>query len=160
MIRFLLDIQTYDIIVLTEKSVKTVGFYYVADFLKIEKDNNAYNLSIREIFEKLLKYWKGILEEDYDEIFLIYELSDEYVSAFCIEKFNFKGRMYKRVTKKYTLQLSGWVVTIDTTNEELRQVKWEQRESFQLQCSAKTIMKGMDWSIENLRLNTNPINME
>jgi hypothetical protein len=85
MIRFLLDIQTYDIIVLTEKSVKKVDFYYVADFLKIEKDNNAYNLSIREIFEKLLKYWKGILEENYDEIFLIYELSDEYISAFCIE---------------------------------------------------------------------------
>jgi hypothetical protein len=64
------------------------------------------------------------------------------------------------MSSKYMPQLSGWAVTIDTTNEELRQVKWEQREGFQLQCSAKTLMKGIDWSIENLRLNVNPINME
>lgn len=161
MIRFLLDIQTTDILVITEKSVDRVDFYYIADFLKIERNNeNQYVLSVKEIFHELLKHWKDVLMSDSPEIFIVYDLSDQYISAFCIEKFNFKGRMYSKITKKYTQQICGHSITLDMTNEDLQKLEWEREENFTLQYDIKNIIKGIDWSIENLKINTNPIDIK
>ena len=161
MIRFLLDFQTTDIIVLTEKSVDRVDFYYIADFLKIEQnDENHYVLSVKEIFHELLKHWKSVVMSDSSEIFIVYDLSDQYISAFCIEKFNFKGRFYTKITKKYTQQINGCSITTDITNEDLQKLEWEKEENFLIQCDKKAIIRGINWSIENLKINANPIEIK
>ncbi|RFS16257.1 hypothetical protein [Emticicia sp. C21] len=160
MIRFLLDFQTTDILVITEKSVEKVDFYYIADFLKIERNSeNNYRLSVKEIFHELLKHWKSVVMSDSSEIFIVYDLSDQYISAFCIEKFNFKGRMYTKITKTHTQQICGCNITTDMTNEDLQKIEWEKDENFLLQYDIKNIIKGIDWSIENLKINTNPIDI-
>ncbi|GAB3994725.1 hypothetical protein GCM10028807_32990 [Spirosoma daeguense] len=161
MIRFLLDFQTTNIVVITDSSIQTVDFYYIADFLEIEKNEEGdYELSIRDIFKDLLKYWKFILSENSNEVFLIYDLSDQYISSFYIEKYDVKGREYLQITKKSTQELAGWSVTKNTSLLELKSRKWEVDNDFSLQGNRKSILRGLDWSIENLRINTNPVNFE
>jgi hypothetical protein len=160
MIRFLFDFQTTDIIVLTDSSIQKVDFCCVADFLEIEKSEHGdYKLSIRDIFNDLLNYWKLLLSEDSNEVFLIYDLSDQYISAFHIEKFDFKGRAYLKITKEYTQELSGWSVTKSTSLAELKSKKWEIDGSFSMHDDRNRILRGIDWSLENLRINTNPVEL-
>ena len=160
MIRFLLDFQTTDIIIITDNSIEKADFYYVADFLEIEKNEKAeYKLSVKEIFRDLLNYWKSLVEEDSNELFLIYDLSDQYISAFHLEKFDFKGRQYLKITKEYTQGLSGWAVTKNTSLSELKSKKWEVDNDYSLQVNRNIILRGIDWSLENLRINTNPVNL-
>jgi len=160
MIRFLLDISTSDIIIITDNSIQKVDFYYVADFLEIEKNENAeYELSTKDIFRDLLYYWKSLLSVDSTELFLIYDLSDQYIEAFHLEKFDFKGRLYSKITKEYTQDLSGWAVTKNTSLAELKSKKWEVDKGFSTQVYRETIVRGIDWSLENLRINTNLVNL-
>ena len=160
MIRFLLDFQTTDIIIITDKSIQKVDFYYVADFLEIKKNENAdYKLSIRDIFKDLLTYWKVLVEEGSSELFLIYDLSDQYISAFHLKMYDFKGRDYLKITKEFTQDLSGWAVTKSTSLSDLKSKKWEIDIDFSIQANRSIILRGLDWSLENLRINTNPVNL-
>lgn len=160
MIRFLFDFQTTDIVIITDNSIQKAGFYYVADFLEIEKNEKAnYNLSTRDIFNNLLNYWKLLVSENSNELFLIYDLSDQYISSFHLEEFDFKGRIYIKITRRYTQELTGWTVTKSTSLSELRSKKWEIDNDFSMQVDRKTILRGIDWSLENLRINTNSVNM-
>ncbi|RZK74496.1 MAG: hypothetical protein EOO85_15200 [Pedobacter sp.] len=160
MIRFLLDIPTSDIIIITNNSIQKVDFYYVADFLEIEKNQNAeYELPIKDIFRDLLNYWKSLLEQDLSELFLLFDLSDQYISGFHLKNTDFKGRQCLKVTKEYTQDLSGWTVTKNTSLSELKSKKWEVDKDFSTQVNRETILRGIDWSLENLRINTNLINL-
>lgn len=160
MIRFLLDISASDIIIITDNSIQKVDFYYVADFLEIEKNEKAeYELSTKDIFRDLLYYWKSLLSVHSTELFLIYDLSDQYIEAFHLEKFDFKGRLYLKVTKECTQDLSGWAVTKNTSLSELKSKKWEVDKDFSIQINRETILRGIDWSLENLRINTNQVNL-
>lgn len=160
MIRFLLDFQTTDIIIITDNSIQKSDFYYVADFLGIRKKVSAeYELSVKEIFRDLLNYWKSLVEEDSSELFLIYDLSDQYISAFHLEKFDFKGRHYLNITKEYTQELSGWTVTKNTSISELKSKRWEVDNNFSLRINREIILRGINWSLENLRINTNLVNL-
>ncbi|GAB3792605.1 hypothetical protein GCM10028819_03100 [Spirosoma humi] len=160
MIRFLLDLPTADIIIIAGNSIQKVEIYFVADFLEIEKNENAeFKPSIKDIFEDLLNYWKSLVNEDPEEVFLIYDLSDQYISAFHLKKFDFKGRQYVRLTKEYTEDLSGWSVDKSTSLSELKSKRWEVDNDFAMQANQNTILRGIDWSLENLRINTNPINL-
>ena len=160
MIRFLLDIQTSDIIIIADNSIQKVDLYYVADFLEIEKNENAeYELSVKDIFRDLLYYWKSLLKVDSSELFLVYDLSDQYIEAFHLKNFDFKGRQYLKVTKEYTQDLSGWTVTKSTSLSELKSKKWEVDKDFSTQVNRETILRGIDWSLENLRINTNLVNL-
>lgn len=158
--RFLLDLQTSDIIIITDNSIQKVDFHYVADFLEIEKNENAeYKLSVKNIFIDLLYYWKSHLNADSSELFLLYDLSDQCISAFHLEKVDFKGRQYLKNTKSYTQDLYGWEVTKGTSLVELKSKKWEVDNDFSMQVNRKTILLGIDWSLEKLRINTNPNNL-
>lgn len=160
MIRFLLDFQTTDIIIITDNLIEKADFYYVADFLEIEKNEKAeYELSVKDIFRDLLSYWKSLVEDDSSELFLIYDLSDQYISAFHLEKFDFKGRHYLKITKEYTQDLSGWAVTKNTSFSELKSKRWEVDNIFSMQISREIVLRGINWSLENLRINTNLINL-
>lgn len=159
MIRFLLDIQTTDIIIVTDNSIQKADFYYVADFLEIKKKENAeFELSVKDIFRDLLNHWKSLVEEDLSEPFLIYDLSDQYISAFHLEMFDFKGREYLKITKEYTQDLSGWTATKNTSLSELKSKKWEIDNDFSMQANREIILRGIRWSLENLRINTNLVN--
>jgi hypothetical protein len=160
MIRFLLDFQTTDIIIITDNSIQKSDFYYVADFLEIKKNENAeYELSVKNVFRDLLNYWKSLVEEDSSELYLIYDLSDQYISAFHLEKFDFKGLHYLEVTKEYTQDLSGWAVTKNTSISELKSKRWEVDNNFSMQINREIILRGINWSLENLRINTNYVNL-
>lgn len=160
MIRFLLDFQTTDIIVITNDSIQKVNFYYVADFLEIEKNENGeYKLSIREIFGALLNHWKLLLSQDSNEVFLVYDLSDEYISAFHLENVDFQGREYVKITRRYTQELSGWSVSKSLSLPELKDKKWEIDNDFSVQGSRNTLLRSINWSLENLRINTNSVNL-
>ncbi|GAB4023456.1 hypothetical protein [Spirosoma koreense] len=160
MIRFLLDFQTTNIIVITDNSIQKVDFYYVADFLEIEKnEENDYEMSIRDIFNSLLNYWKLLLSENSNDIFLIYDLSDQYISSFHLEIFDVKGRSFLKITKKHTQELTSWSVTKNTSLAELKSKKWEIDNHFSMQGNRESILRGLDWSLENLRINTNPVNL-
>ncbi|GAB2538946.1 hypothetical protein [Spirosoma aerophilum] len=160
MIRFLFDFQTTDIIIITDNSIQKSDFYYVADFLEIKNNENGeYELSVKDIFRDLLNYWKSLVEEDTSELFLIYDLSDQYISAFHLESFEFKGRQYMKITKAHTQDLSGWTVTKNTSLSELKSKKWEVAYNFSKPISREIILRGINWSLENLRINTNLINL-
>ncbi|MCX6216916.1 hypothetical protein [Spirosoma sp.] len=160
MIRFLLDFQTTDIIIITDNSIQKADFSYVANFLEIKKnENTGYELSVKAIFRDLLNYWKALVEEDSSELFLIYDLSDQYISAFHLEKFKFKGRQYLKITKEYTQDLSGWTVTKNTSLSDLKSKNWEVDNDFSMQVNREIILRGIRWSLENLRINTNLVNL-
>lgn len=160
MIRFLLDLQTTDIIILTDNSIHKSDFYYVADFLETKKNENAeYELSVKDIFKDLLAYYKSLVEEDSSELFLIYDLSDQYISAFHFQKLDFKGWHYLKITKEYTQDLSGWAVTKNTSLLELKSKKWEVDSNFSMRTKREVILRGINWSLENLRINTNLVHL-
>ncbi|MGA0560660.1 hypothetical protein ACO2Q8_28605 [Larkinella sp. VNQ87] len=160
MIRFLLDIETTDIIVITDNSIQRVDSYFIADFLEIKKNKDGeYDLSIKELFAELLHYWKALLSEDTSEVFLLYDLSDQFIAGFHLEDYDFKGRKYLRITKKSTPELTGWSLTKHTKLSELTSKTWNTDQVFSMQTNRKAILRGMDWSLENLRINTNPVNL-
>jgi hypothetical protein len=68
----------------------------------------------------LLLHWKTLIEHAIDDAFLIYDLSDQYIGAFHLEKFNFKGRPYWRTTRKSTADLTGSGVSKDISLAELK----------------------------------------
>jgi hypothetical protein len=161
MLRFILDFHATNIIVIFDSSppsVDYVDFYYVADFLKIKKNEEDSFPSIETIFNELLLYWKSLFTNNFDEVYLIYDLSDQYISAFHFEKYNFKGKMYFKVSKKYTQEISGYSINKDTTLQELKSKTWSIDEHFSHFFNLEFAVKGIDWSIENLKINTNPIN--
>ncbi|MDB5239495.1 MAG: hypothetical protein JWP57_120 [Spirosoma sp.] len=160
MIRFLFDIQTVDIIVIAGNLLEKVDFYNVADFLEIERNENAeYKKTTRDIFIDLLNYWNLLLRQNSNEVFLIYDLSDQYISAFHLESFSFKGREFLKITKESTQDLPGSSVSKSISLLELKSKKWEIDNDFSMQATRNTILRGIDWSLENLRINTNPINL-
>ena len=160
MIRFILDLQTADIIILADNLIRRVDFYYVTDFLIIEKNEvDEYILPAKDIFRDLLTYWRSLLLQDSSELYLIYDLSDQYIAAFHLQPFNFKGWPYLKITSEYTQDLSGWSVTRNITLLELKSKKWEVDNDFSMQVSRDIILRGIDWSLENLRINSNSINL-
>lgn len=160
MIRFLLDFQTTDIIVLAENTIEKVDFYHVADFLGIGRnDEGHYQASVRDIFKELLIYWRNLVAPEPDDEFLIYDLSDQYIGAFHVEKYDFKGRKYVRISKKWTQELQGAGVSESVSLSELKNIAWEKDDNFFMQGNYKTILRGIDWSLENLRINTNPVSI-
>lgn len=160
MIRFLLDCQTTDIIIITTNSIQKTDFYHIADFLEIKKkEQPEYEPSVKDLFRDLLNYWQSLVEEDPDEFYLIYDLSDEYISAFHFEKHDLKGRQYLTITRQYTQDLSGWAVTKDTSLSELKSKKWEVDSDFSMQVNREVILRGIRWSLENLRINTNLVKL-
>lgn len=160
MIRFLLDCQTTDIIIITTNSIQKTDFYYIADFLETKKnEHHEYELSVKDLFRDLLNYWQSLVEEDSDEFYLIYDLSDQYISAFHLEKRDFKGRPYLTITKEYTQDLAGWAVTKTTSLSELKSKTWEVDSGFSMQVDRDVILQGIRWSLENLRINTNLVDL-
>jgi hypothetical protein len=160
MLRFILDLHTGNIIVIFDSSppkINYVDFYYVADFLNIDKDENGSYPSVKDVFYELLHYWKSLFTEIQGESYLIYDLSDEYIAAFHFEQYNFKRKKFLKVTRKHTRDFSGYSIHKEITLEELKCKKWVNDEHFSHYLSLEFAIKGMDWSIENLKINTNPI---
>lgn len=162
MLRFILDFHTTNIIVIVDSSPPRISyedFYYVASFLNIDKDENGSYPSVKDIFCELLHYWKSLFTKNQDEIYLIYDLSDQYIAAYHFEQYNFKRNKFLKVSRKHTQDFSGYSVNREVTLEELKCKKWVNDEHFSHYLSLEFAIKGMDWSIENLKINTNPINI-
>lgn len=159
MIRFILDFHSSDILVLGERLTERVDFYYLADFLQITLVDDEYVLSMPEIFGELLAYYKTLIEQADDDVFLIYDLSDQYIAAIHLEKFKFKGRPYWRITQKSTTDLSGFSVTKTVSIAELKSKNWRTDPHFSQYSNPDLLMKGILWSLENLRINSNPIDL-
>lgn len=159
MIRFILDLPSTDVLVLGEKLTERVDFYAIADFLQIALVDDEYVLSIREIFGELLAYYKTLIEQVDDDVFLIYDLSDQYIGALHLEKFQFKGRPYWRLTQKSTTDINGFGVSKTVSIAELKSKNWRTDPHFFQYSNPDLLMKGILWSQENLRINSNPVDV-
>jgi hypothetical protein len=160
MLRFILDFHTGNIIVIFDSSpssINYVDFYYVADFLNIGKDENDSYPSVKDVFYELLHYWKSLFTDIQEEIYLIYDLSDQYIAAYHFEQYQINRKKFLRVSRKHTQDFSGCSVNKEITLEELKRKNWVKDEHFSHYLSLEFAMKGMDWSIENLKINTNLI---
>jgi hypothetical protein len=106
----------------------------------------------------LLLHWKTLIEHAIDDAFLIYDSSDQYIGAFHLEKFNFNGRPYWQTTHKSTTDLTGVNgVGKDISLAKLKSKNWRIDADFLIQGNREILLKGIDWSMENLRLNTHTV---
>ena len=90
---------------------------------------------------------------------MIYDLSDEYIAAYHFEQYQINRKKFLRVSRKHTRDFSGYSVHKEITLEELKRKKWVKDEHFSHYLSLEFAIKGMDWSIENLIINTNAIDI-
>ncbi len=144
---------------LGEELTERVDFYAIADFLQIAFVDDEYVLSMQEIFGELLAYYKTLIEQADDDVFLIYDLSDQHIGALHLEKFRFKGRPYWQLTKKFTADIYNFSVNKTVSTAELKSRDWRTDPHFFQYSNPDLLMKGILWSQENLRINSNPVDI-
>jgi hypothetical protein len=152
-----------DMIVRVDGGILTGDSYALIDFLGVvPDDDDGYYPAFKDLHEMLLRYWVDLFTNDAKEIFMIYDLSDQYIAALYFEAFSFKGRGgYYYVSQKSTRDFTAWSITRDVSHAELLAANWETDETYftSRMITRKNILYGLRWSLKNLQINSNEVVM-
>ncbi|QKZ14988.1 hypothetical protein [Spirosoma sp. KUDC1026] len=150
-----------DTIVRVDGGILTGDSYALVDYLGVvPDDDDGYYPAFKDLREMLLQHWIGLFTDDAKEIFMIYDLSDQYIATLYFEAFTFKGRGgYYYVSKKWTKDFTAWSITRDVSHAELSAANWETDDPYYQprMITRKNILYGLRWSLKNLQINSNEV---
>ena len=136
--------------------VKIADSYFLFDFLEISSNDfidtaNNDGEHLRFGAERLIEYWKDrILKIDKGEkVFIPFDFSDQYIGGLQLEKvkLGFKTRFVysDKIVGPETVKSN-----LDTLIND-REIKFKNTDSNEWLISEEGILKGLDWSLNELR---------
>ena len=133
----------------------TADSYYLYDFLEIsDSDFEKLNLKQEETLKyktvELLKYWIERIEkiEKGQRTFIPFDLCDEYIGGFLIEKTKL-GFKTKRV---FSDKIPGYAVVKSNLDQQIEDnnVRFMGEEKSEWLIGEEALLKGLNWSISEL----------
>ncbi|RFS14648.1 hypothetical protein [Emticicia sp. C21] len=125
-------------------------FYFIPDFLEFESTIEDEIEWKKECFKAYLEHLINLVNLNLDKTYLVFDLSDEYVSAIKLEKFiKSKSTLY-RVSIVYSHKHYGWGMSYKIQQPEFIDSDWKQSDNQSWDISKNGLLKGIEWSIENL----------
>ncbi|WP_460472395.1 hypothetical protein [Emticicia fontis] len=125
-------------------------FYFIPDFLEFESVIQDEIEWKKACFKVYLEHLIALVNLNLDNTYLIFDLSDQYISAIRLEKFvRNKVNSYK-TSIVYSDKYYGWGINYKMQQSEFLDCDWKQSENQSWEITKDSVLKGIKWSIENL----------
>lgn len=135
---------------LIPNSPHIADFYFIPDFLEFEssiKDDVEWK---KECFKRYLGYLIDLINLNLDKTYLIYDLSDQYVSAIKLGKFIRNKAILYKTSIVYSSKHYGWNMNYKFQQSEFIDSDWVTNDNQSWEVSKDGLLMGIEWSIENL----------
>ena len=132
---------------------KTADSYYLGDFLEISETDILYKKeqnSLQYLAIQLIEYWIERIQSinKYEEKFIPFDLSDQYVGGFMMKKV----KLGYKVKFVFTDQIQGPGVIKSTLDDQFIETKstFKQEKDIEYLLGEEALFQGLEWSIKEL----------
>jgi hypothetical protein len=162
MIRFIFDSfgdSHHDIFLkidvgLTYDGVYITDFYFIPEFMEFESSIDDKVEWKKEYFKAYLEHLIDLINLNLDNTYLMFDLSNQYISAIKLEKFIRSKTICYKTSMVYSDNYYGWGVNYKMQQSEFIDSDWKKSDNQNWEITKDSVLKGIKWSIENLACKT------
>ncbi len=125
-------------------------FYFIPEFLEYESAIEDGVEWKKACFKRYLEHLIDLINLNLDKTHLVFDLSDQYISAIRLEKFNRGKIIFYKTAIVYSVKYHGWGINYKFQQSEFIETDWTQDGNHNWEITQDNLLKGLKWSIENL----------
>lgn len=139
---------------LTSDGLSIADFYFIPDFMEFESSIEDEIEWKKECFKNYLEHLIGLINLNHSRTYLVFDLSDEGVSAIKLEKFIRSKVICYKTSIVYSNKYAGWGISYKMQQSEFIDSEWTQNGDSNWEITKDSLLVGIKWSIDNLGCKT------